>query len=147
MTAQAAAKGKPVELLVDSKPRSPFENAWREFRRNRLAVVGAALVILTVIVAFIAPLITPYDYYTQNTRESRAKPMTGYNISETHAEECTWYGTPLEWGCTVYLAGSDALGRDLYSRMIFGTRVSLAVAFVGSTVALVVGIILGTISG
>jgi len=147
MTAQAAAKGKPVDLLVDSKSRSPFENAWREFRRNRLAVVGAAIVILTVIVAFIAPLITPYNFYTQNTRENRAKPMTGYNISETHAELCTWYGTPLEWGCTVYLAGSDALGRDLYSRMIFGTRVSLAVAFVGSTVALVVGIILGTISG
>jgi oligopeptide transport system permease protein len=147
MTAQAATKGKPPDLLLDSKPRSPFENAWREFRRNRLAVIGAAVVIITIIVAFTAPLLTPYDFYTQNNAQSRAKPWTGYDISETHAEKCSWYGTPLEWGCTLYITGSDGLGRDLYSRMIYGTRVSLSVAFVGSTVALVVGIFLGTISG
>ncbi|MQC27260.1 MAG: ABC transporter permease [Chloroflexi bacterium] len=149
MTAQPASRkpGQPVDLIAENKVRSPFDNAWREFRRNRLAIVGAVIVILTVVAAFVAPIITPYDYYTQNTRESRAKPLTGYNISETHAEECTWYGTPLEWGCAIYLTGSDALGRDLYSRMIYGTRVSLAVAFVGSTVALAVGIVLGTISG
>lgn len=147
MSETAATKGQPVDLMLDSKPRSPFASAWREFRRNRLAVAGATFVIITVVVAFIAPLITPYDYYVQNTAQSRAKPLTGYTISESHAEDCTWYGTPLEWGCAIYLTGSDALGRDLFSRMIYGTRVSLAVAFVGSTVALVVGIVLGTISG
>ena len=147
MSEKTPASGQPVDLLVDSKARSPFASAWREFRRNRLGVIGAIFVISVIIIAFIAPIITPYGFSTQNTKNSRAKPMTGYTISESHAESCTWYETPLEWGCTIYFTGSDALGRDLYSRMIYGTRVSLAVAAIGSTVALVIGIVLGTISG
>jgi oligopeptide transport system permease protein len=147
MSEKTSSDGRPVDLLVDSKARSPFASAWREFRRNKLGVFGAAFVILVIIIAFIAPIITPYDFYTQNTANSRANPMTGYTISESHAENCTWNNTPLEWGCTIFLTGSDALGRDLYSRMIYGTRVSLSVAAIGSSVALVIGIILGTISG
>ncbi len=147
MNENTSIKTKPVELIPDNKVRSPFDDAWREFRRNRLAVAGAVFVFLTILAAIFAPLITPYDFYTQNTSESRAKPMTGYTIAESHAEECTWYGTPLEWGCTLYMTGSDALGRDLYSRMIYGTRVSLSVAFIGSTVALILGIVIGTVSG
>jgi len=147
MSEKTTESGRPVDLLLDSKARSPFASAWREFRRNKLGVVGAIFVIAVIVIAFIAPIITPYDFYTQNTKNSRARPMTGYTISESHAENCTWYETPLEWGCTIYLTGSDALGRDLYSRMIYGTRVSLAVAAIGSTVALVIGIVLGTISG
>jgi oligopeptide transport system permease protein len=53
----------------------------------------------------------------------------------------------LEWGCTYYIAGSDNLGRDLYSRTIYGTQVSLAVAFVASGVSLLIGFIYGTVSG
>lgn len=147
MSEKPEKKAKPVDLIADSKVRSPFESAWREFRRNRLAVAGMIFVIFVIIIAFIAPLITPYDFSTQNTPESRSKPLTGYIASETHAQKCHWYDTPLEWGCTLYLVGSDALGRDLWSRMIYGTRVSLSVAFVGSTVALVVGIVMGTVSG
>ena len=58
-----------------------------------------------------------------------------------------WAGTPFEWGCTVYLAGSDALGRDLWSRVIYGSRVSLSVAIVASMVSLVIGIFMGVLSG
>lgn len=148
MSEKSDSPARTVDLLVDSKARSPFESAWREFRRNKLGVAGAVFVVVVIIVAFVAPIVTPYDFYTQNTSNSRAKPLTGYTVSESHAEEnCSWYGTPFEWGCTLYITGSDALGRDLYSRMIYGTRVSLAVAAIGSTVALVIGIILGTISG
>ncbi|NIP54371.1 MAG: ABC transporter permease, partial [Phycisphaerae bacterium] len=84
----------------------------------------------------------------QNTAYARAKPMTGYDITTVQAEEkCTWYGTPLEFGCTLFIAGSDNLGRDLYSRTIYGTQVSLAVAFVASSVSLIIGFIYGTVSG
>lgn len=139
---------KPTaDLLPTDKPRTPWSNAWREFRRNRLAVIGGFVVIITVVVALFAPLITPYHFADQNTRNNRADPMEGYVISETQAERCHWKDTPLEWGCTVFIAGSDALGRDLWSRMIYGTRVSLAVAIVASGVSLIAGIIIGTISG
>ncbi|MDH5505653.1 MAG: ABC transporter permease [Anaerolineae bacterium] len=133
---------------LDVKPRSPFSDAWREFKRNKLAVAGLLFVILVIVTAFIAPLITPYDFEQQNTRQNRAKPMTGYVITEEYAEEfCHWSGTFIEWGCTIYFTGSDALGRDLWSRVIYGTRVSLSVAVVASTVALIIGTVLGTISG
>ncbi|OQY21321.1 MAG: hypothetical protein B6I34_07510 [Anaerolineaceae bacterium 4572_32.1] len=130
------------------KGRSPMSDAWREFRRNKIGVGGAIFIITVILVAIIAPLLTPYDFATQNTSESRKKPMTGYIITPEHAEEkCHWYGTPLEWGCTIYFVGSDALGRDLWSRMIYGTRISLSVAVVAASVSLLIGTIIGVVSG
>jgi oligopeptide transport system permease protein len=144
---EASLPISPVNLGMESKPRSPIQNAWREFKRNQLAVVGAIFIVVVVLIAFAAPLITPYDFQTQNTAVSRSKPMTGYIVSETQAERCHWKDTFLEWGCTVYVAGSDSLGRDLYSRVIYGTRVSISVAVIASVVSVVIGIIIGTISG
>ncbi len=130
------------------KGRSPAQDAFREFRRNKIAVGGVLFVILVVVVAVFAPIFTPYDFAQQNLTNNRAKAFTGYDITIDYAEEnCHWYNTPLEWGCTTYIAGSDALGRDLWSRMVYGTRVSLAVAFVAASVSLVIGLIFGTISG
>lgn len=129
------------------KGRSPAADAWREFRRHKLAVAGGIFILFVVIVSLSAPLITPYHYATQNLSESRQTPMTGYNITTDFAQECHWVDTPLEWGCTVFLIGSDSLGRDLWSRVIYGTRVSLAVALVAATVSFVIGTIFGTVSG
>jgi oligopeptide transport system permease protein len=127
--------------------RSPAQDAWREFRRNKVAVAGMAFIGIVIIIAFLAPLITPYHFSTQNTAYARAKPLSGYDITIDQAEKCTWYNTPLEWGCTLFITGSDNLGRDLFSRTIYGTQVSLAVAFVASSVSLVIGFIYGTVSG
>lgn len=138
----------PKNADLSGKPRSPWRDAWYDFQRNRLSVVGLVFIVLVIASAVFAPLLTPYDFDTQNVSYSRVKPMTPYTITQKHAEEnCHWYGTFMEWGCTVYFTGSDALGRDLYSRMIYGTRVSLSVAIVASVVSLGIGIVLGTISG
>lgn len=134
--------------LPSTKVRTPAGDAWREFRKNRLAVIGLSLVIMVIISAIIAPFITPYDFATQNSNYPRQFPMTGVTLAESYVEEnCHWAGTPIEWGCTLYAAGSDSLGRDLWSRVVYGTRVSLSVAFVGSSVALILGTIIGTASG
>lgn len=135
------------DVIENAKGRSPAQDAWRRFRRNKAAVIGAIFVGFVMIVALVAPIITPYQPSTQNLNETRAKPMTGYNITTDFAPKCHWYGTPLEWGCTIFFAGSDALGRDLWSRLIYGTRVSLAVALVAASVSFVIGTIFGTISG
>jgi oligopeptide transport system permease protein len=130
------------------KGRSPGQDAVREFRRNKIAVLGLVFVTLVILGALIAPVLTPYDYAQQNLRSNRSDPMEGYNIVQEYAEEnCHWYGTPLEWGCTVYFIGSDALGRDLWSRLVYGARVSLSVALSASLVSLLIGAIYGTISG
>lgn len=127
--------------------RSPAGDAWREFRRHKIAVIGAVFILAVLLIALFAPILTPYDPDQQNLDNTRQKPMTGYIITTDYAPRCHWYGTPLEWGCTIFLVGSDALGRDLWSRMIYGTRVSLAVALVAAGVSFVVGLFFGTISG
>lgn len=132
---------------TNRKGRTPVQDAWREFRRHKIAVAGAIFILTVVFVALAAPLITPYHFSTQNLNYTREKPMTGYIITTDYAPECHWYGTPLEWGCTLFLTGSDALGRDLWSRMIYGTRVSLAVAMVAAGVSFIIGTIFGTVSG
>ncbi len=146
---------KEMEQLVNKKTgkeygrgRSPAQDAFREFRRNKIAVAGVIFVTLVVLVAIFAPVFTPYSFAQQNRYSNRQKAFTGYDITTDFAEEnCHWYNTPLEWGCTFYIAGSDPLGRDLWSRLIYGARVSLAVAFVASSVSLIIGMIYGTISG
>jgi len=129
------------------KGRSPGQDAWREFRRNKLAVGGLIFIVLVIVIALIAPLVTPYGFAYQNNLNGRAKPMTGYIVTTDRIENCHWAGTPLEWGCTIFVAGSDALGRDLLSRTIYGTRVSISVALIASLVSLLIGSVYGTISG
>ncbi|MDX1418106.1 MAG: ABC transporter permease, partial [Candidatus Promineifilaceae bacterium] len=137
-----------VEFKELGKGRSPLQDAMREFRRNKVAVSGTIFIIFVIVMAVFAPLLTPYGFETQNLRNNRAEPMTGYDVVVTFAEEkCHWYGTPLEWGCTLSLAGSDSLGRDLWSRMVYGTRVSIAVAITAALVSLVIGSVYGTVSG
>jgi len=130
-----------------TKPRTPAGDAWRAFRQNKIAMGGMVFIILVTLMALFAPLLTPYDFATQNTSNSRSKPMTAYIVTTDKLDRCHWAGTPLEWGCTLYLTGSDALGRDLWSRVVYGTRVSLAVALVGSSVSFIIGIVYGTLSG
>jgi oligopeptide transport system permease protein len=140
------ANGKALKEY--GRGRSPMQDALREFRRNKIAVAGVFFVIFIILAAIFAPLLTPYDFSQQNQFNNREKAFTGYDITTDYAEEnCHWYNTPLEWGCTIFIAGSDALGRDLWSRMIYGARVSLSVAFVASFVSLTIGILYGTISG
>lgn len=149
MGARPVEEGKNAlfEDELERKGRSPMRDAWREFRRNRIAIAGMVVVVLIVLMAVAAPLITPYGFATQNNLNARAKPMTGYVITTDQVEKCHWKGTPIEWGCTLFVTGSDALGRDLYSRTIYGTRVSLAVALIAALVSLTIGTTIGTISG
>lgn len=129
------------------KGRSPFQDAVREFKRNKLGVLGLVFIVTVVLVAILAPLLTPYSFAYQNTNFPRAKPMETYVITYEELENCHWKDTPMEWGCTVFFTGSDDLGRDLYSRVVYGTRVSIAVALVASSVSLLIGVVYGTISG
>ena len=139
-----------LELTMEPsarKGRSPGQDAWREFRRNKIAVIGMAFIIFVIIIALIAPIVTPYGFAYQNNLNGRAQPMQAYIVTTDELDSCHWAGTSLEWGCTIFIAGSDALGRDLFSRTIYGTRVSISVALIASVVSLIIGSIYGTVSG
>lgn len=103
-------------------PSQVFE-IWKQLRKNKLAVTGLIVLILLVLVAIFADFIAPYDYAAQSLRDSFAAP------SKEH-----WLGC-------------DQFGRDTLSRLIYGSRVSLAVAGATVFLAATIGIIFGSIAG
>ena len=111
-------------LVADERVRTPWSEFWRKFKRQRVALVAGAFVVLLVVVAIAAPWITPYDAENYFDYEKlNARPST------TH-----WFGV-------------DALGRDIYSRILMGARISLAAGFVSVAVGAFIGTILGLIAG
>jgi peptide/nickel transport system permease protein len=96
---------------------------WRAFRRNRLAVVGAVVVLVLVVLALAAPMLSPWDPNRPDVKKILDPP------SRSH------------------LMGTDLLGRDVLARMLFGARVSLAVGFVSMGIATAIGIVLGSLAG
>ena len=102
---------------------TPAQLFWNRFRRNRLAVAGACVVGFLFIVAALAPWLAPYD----------PNAIDPYNILEAPTLK-HWLGT-------------DDLGRDVMSRMIFGARISLEVGLVSVSIATSIGILLGSLAG
>ncbi len=106
-----------------SRPQSQSAIVWRQLRQNRAAMIGAALVIFEIILALGAPWIAPYDPLDQNPREALQAP------SREH------------------LFGTDDTGRDLLSRVIYGTQISLRVGLISVGIGGGIGIVLGIIAG
>jgi ABC-type dipeptide/oligopeptide/nickel transport system permease subunit len=98
-------------------------NAWARFRRNRLALVGLVLVVVLALSAALAPWLAPHDPARQSLSEKRATPGGKY------------------------LLGADEFGRDILSRVIYGSRVALLVGLLSAAIAVLGGLLLGTIAG
>lgn len=116
---------------IAATPRAPrrLSNAyqsWYRFSRNPTAVIGASIVIIVVLAAILAPLITPYPTHVGAVVDFRARHLPP---SFEH-----WFGT-------------DNVGRDIFSRVIFGLRVSLLLAVVVLGTAIPVGTTLGLLAG
>lgn len=102
--------------------------AWRSLRRNPVALVSVAVVLTLVVIAIFAPLIAPRD------------PLHAY------PDGLTDRGAPIQPGGD-FLLGTDASGRDVLSRLIYGARVSLLVGVVATGLASLIGIAVGTVAG
>jgi len=104
--------------------RSPLYYAWKRFLGNKASLVAGVFILLLAFAALCAPLITPASYEAQSfLNDALAFP------SPTH-----WFGV-------------DNVGRDLYSRIIYGTRVSLGIGLVSALASLLIGVPLGAIAG
>ena len=90
---------------------------------NKLALFGASFVIILILLALLTPLIAPYEYDFQNRTLSASGPSASH------------------------LLGTDYLGRDLLTRMLYGSRISLMVGFIATAVALIIGVSWGIIAG
>jgi peptide/nickel transport system permease protein len=98
-------------------------NFWKALARNRLALVGGVVVVCLALLAVLANVIAPWDPNKPDVKRILEPPSTRH------------------------LAGTDQLGRDVLSRMLFGARVSLAVGFVSVGIAATIGILLGAAAG
>ncbi len=122
----------PNSAASDVGPQSTFtREAWKRLKRNKAAMVGLVMIIILVLVALTADLIAPADPYAQDLYARLAPPGAASTLSRT--------GT--------YILGADQLGRDLLSRIIHGSRISLAVGILSEFVVVLIGITLGAISG
>ena len=102
---------------------SLWQDALRRLIQNRAAMIGGITVLVLIILAIFAPWIAPYSYSYQNLDIGASPPSAEH------------------------LLGTDVLGRDLLSRLLYGARISLLVGFVATGVALVIGVSWGIIAG
>jgi peptide/nickel transport system permease protein len=100
-----------------------YGKAWRRFRKHKLAMAGAVLILLFYAVAVFAPVLAPHDPYVVDTLKLREAPSWSHPM------------------------GRDEVGRDLLSRVIYGSRIALTVGFVAAGISLVVGVVCGLVAG
>jgi len=112
--------------------RSPMQLFWRRFRHDKVAMVALAFVLLIVFVAVFAPLIV--------------KVVGTPNPQTTNADLTDDFGQPLGPRAG-HPFGVDKLGRDVFSRTIYGSRVSLEVAFIATALIILIGVTVGLIAG
>ena len=105
------------------KGTSLWKDAWNRLMKNRMAIIGGIIIIFFIIVAVLADVLAPYRYDAIDMPNQYLLPALNHPF------------------------GTDSLGRDLFSRILFGSRVSLSVGFITAFVALIIGVSYGAISG
>jgi oligopeptide transport system permease protein len=113
------------------KQRSLWVDAWNRLRRNKAAMVGLGVVALACAAALAADWIAPYDPLLQNTAINLREPIWG----------SAQYRDPS------HLLGTDQLGRDILSRLLYSSRISMVIGFVPAAVVFVIGVTIGMIAG
>lgn len=117
------------EYSASAIRRAMLAEFWYYFRQNRGAVIGAVTFLIILLVAIFAPLIAPHDPVLQ-VRDAFLRPPA-------------W----VEGGSWTYILGTDAVGRDILSRLIYGARYSLFIGLVVVTISVSVGVVVGLIAG
>ena len=124
--AERVAREAGAAIAAESQSKSAesyWAVSWRIFRKNRLGMVCLVIVALLVLVAVFAPVIAPYDPYAQDLVN---------RLSHASSE---------------HLLGTDELGRDILSRIIYGCRISLSVGVISQAIALLIGFFAGVVAG
>ena len=127
------ATGQTLKSTEEIKGRSLWVDARHRLLKNRAAVASMVILALITVLALLAPLLSPYAYNAVN-----------YDIIA-----CAPGWWPAEAACRApgHIFGTDAVGRDLFVRVLFGARVSLAVGLVATLVSLIIGVLYGAIAG
>lgn len=109
--------------ISNADSASLFQDAWKRFRKNKLAMFSLIVILLLAVIAILAPVIAPCDPYAQDVVNKFAPPSAEH------------------------LLGTDNFGRDIFSRILYGARVSLSVGIVAEAIAVTIGVIVGVTAG
>lgn len=112
-----------TDYSLKSENETMFQIVWKRLKKNKLAVISLIIIVLLYLVAILAPIIAPYPVDEMDFENIHGAPSAQH-----------WLGT-------------DSLGRDLFSLIIYGSRISLTVGIVSMAIALSIGTFLGAISG
>ncbi len=105
--------------IIARKPMTYWSDAWRRFKKNKIALSAAILLLLIVVLVVVGPMVSPYDMAAQDLKARNLTPRSNH-----------WFGT-------------DTLGRDLFTRVCAGGRVSIVIGIVGAFIVTVVGCLYG----
>ena len=169
---EPASPGEKKELIIQRQGLSFWRDAWRRLRKNPTAMIGLVLIILSLLFAFVGPLIVPYKYDEQvrgfenlrpmQTPEARndaknavVKPKNrsdefAYDFDTSPPEEtATQAPVAVENKEAIFphVLGTDSLGRDNLVRLMYGSRISLLVGIIASVIILIIGSTYGAFSG
>ncbi|MBP2630997.1 MAG: dppC 2 [Firmicutes bacterium] len=100
-----------------------WQDVWRRLNKNKLSILGLIIISFVIIAAIVGPFFTPYSYSDQNLQIANQSPSTVH-----------WFGT-------------DNLGRDLLTRVLYGARISLSIGVVASLSTMIIGVLYGGIAG
>jgi peptide/nickel transport system permease protein len=103
--------------------KQQIKNFWRHFKKNRLGVGGLVIIIIVFLIAIFAPFLSPYDPGKTDVSLKLKPPSFQHYL------------------------GTDQLGRDVFSRMLYGSQISLSVGFVAVGISILIGILIGAIAG
>ncbi len=109
--------------LLEIKEPTPLQETWYNLKKNKGAMTGLVIIVLFVLMAIFAPLLAPHDPVEQVIELRKTPPFTGG-----------------------YILGTDDLGRDMLSRLIYGARISMSIGVVSVGISLVLGLIIGVVS-
>ena len=124
---------------LTQKRESLWQDAFRRLLRNRGASLGGSIIILLILMAIFAPLIAVKSFEVQVVTDHDKVPEWVLSLFPS----MKGYGQI----SNDYPLGADYVGRDLFSRILYGSRISLSVAFIGPLISLLIGVIYGSISG
>ncbi|MCY9784149.1 ABC transporter permease [Nocardiopsis sp. EMB25] len=147
---ESSQHAEPEEVVArgtDTASRSLRQIAWRRFRKDKAGMAGGITVVVLILVALFAPLLTAWFGYPPNQfNQSLVDPLTGGVLLDPAQPELgldPWGGISLD-----HLLGVEPVnGRDLFSRIVYGARTSLLVATVATALCVVIGTVLGITAG
>lgn len=136
---QEASEEEKAQQVVTRESVSFMRDAMRRLRRNKISMACVVILILVALIAFVLPAVYPYSYTQQDVTAQHMAPMQFSQKEQAKIAK----------GIHVFphIMGTDSLGRDYASRVIYGTRISLLAGLISAVIVVIIGIIYGSISG